>query len=121
MTNFQANLASLFLFILFTVAFSLLTYISVRHIDRIESMLSKSLLVTSNKIVFSRAGILGKVMRIYVISMLLMIPAIFARRGLVSLQQVREFPRRMRYVLVMTWAVLVISLIIFGCLDYFEE
>lgn len=121
MTNFQANLASLFLFILFMVAFSLLTYISVRHIDRIESMLSKSQFVTSNRLIFSRAGVIGKVMRIYTISILLMIPGVFARRGLANLQQIREFPRRTRLVLVMTWAVLVISLILFGGLDYFER
>ena len=109
---------ALFLFVVLVVAFSVLIYISIRHIDQIESLLSKSQFVQGNRAVYTRAGLLGKVMRICTVSTLLIIPRAFARRGLADLQQVKEFPCRMRRVLVITWAVAVISLIAFGSVDF---
>ncbi|MGE7993006.1 hypothetical protein ACQKPE_18605 [Pseudomonas sp. NPDC089554] len=118
MTNFEANMLALFFFVLSVVAFSVLVYISTRHIDRIESLLSKSQFVSGNRVVYSRAGLLGKVMRICTISTLLMIPRTFAKRGLADLQQVKEFPFQLRRVLVITWGVAVTSLVAFGSLDF---
>lgn len=121
MRDFEIQLLGLFFFLISIVSFVVLGYMSLRYLDRIESLLSKSRFVMGNKTVYSRAGLLGRVMRICTIAVLLMMPRVFAWRGLADLQQVKDFPYRMRCVLVTAWGVAVISLIAFGSIDYLEQ
>ncbi|WP_343598213.1 hypothetical protein [Pseudomonas sp.] len=120
MTDFEIQLLGFFFFLASFVSFSVLMYISIRHLDRIESLLSNSRFVMGNREVYSRAGLLGRAMRICTIATMLVVPRVFAWRGLVDLQQVTEFPRRMRCVLMIAWWGAVISLIAFGSIDYLE-
>jgi hypothetical protein len=72
--------------------------------------------VTGNKITFQRAGLLGKVMRTGLISMVLAIPSLFVRRGLIDFDQVKRFPSSMRRLLV---SLLVIHILLAAALIIF--
>lgn len=79
-------------------------YISIYHLDRIESLLPNSAFVSGNKKTFSQAGLIGKVMRTLSISILLTVPKIYARKSLVDLDEVTNFPIRMKRTLIILGA-----------------
>lgn len=56
-------------------------FIAHKYTEYYESLLTRCSFVTGNKITFQRAGLLGKVMRTGLISMVLAIPSLFVRRG----------------------------------------
>ena len=79
-------------------------YISSYHLGRIESLLPNSAFVSGNKKTFSQAGLIGKVMRTLSISILLTVPKIYARKGLVDLDEVTSFPIGMKRTLIVLGA-----------------
>ncbi|WP_144434217.1 hypothetical protein, partial [Pseudomonas caricapapayae] len=84
------------------VAMMLIAHI---YIEAIESRLSNCSYIEDNKRVWSNAGLLGKVMRGGIISMVLIMPKMHAKRGLVDAQELSRLPKRYRYLLMMPFIV----------------
>ncbi|BDM20900.1 hypothetical protein KMS_R06580 [Pseudomonas sp. LRP2-20] len=92
-------------------------YIAHKYTERFESFLTNCTFVTGNKKTFEHAGLVGKVMRTGLISMVLTMPKIFVRRRLIDLDEVRRFPPSMRRLLVSLLVIhilLVTALVIFN-------
>ncbi|HDS0930573.1 hypothetical protein ACF8GG_06660 [Pseudomonas sp. yb_1] len=75
-------------------------FIAHKYTEYYESLLTRCSFVTGNKITFQHAGLLGKVMRTGLISMVLAIPSLFVHRGLIDFDEVKRFPSSMRRLLV---------------------
>jgi len=80
-------------------------YISVRYVNYIESLLSNSSMISGNKKIFGRAGLLGKIMRAGSASLLLSMRALCVRKGVLDAEDVKDFPERFRCMLVALWLV----------------
>ncbi|UTL80745.1 hypothetical protein [Pseudomonas putida] len=100
MTSIHPGLIGLL--IMGPMIFSMLAIVYVGHyyVESFEAMMPNSRIVRDYRRVFSSAGLVGKLMRTGSISMILMMPKMYARRGLVDLDEVRGFPRRLKRVLV---------------------
>jgi len=94
------GLIALFILAPMILAMIVQCYIAHRYTEHFESFLTNCTFVTGNKKTFEHAGLLGKVMRTGLISMVLAIPTIFLRRGLIDFNEVKRFPPRMRRLLV---------------------
>lgn len=75
-------------------------YVIYRYTDMFETYLPTCKVVSDYKKVFSNYGFWGKSVRAGSIGMVLMIPRLYARRGLVDLDEVGRFPIKWRRVLV---------------------
>ncbi|MBO9550574.1 MAG: hypothetical protein J7573_14085 [Pseudomonas sp.] len=113
------DLVAICFFFVATVAFLVQMYVAIRHLDEIEELLSKSNFVLGNRKLYLHAGLLGKIMRICTMSALLTMPSLFARRGLVDVTQLRDFPNSMKRILVGAWCTMCISSMIFLMLGSF--
>jgi len=111
--DFELNMMAISFLLMGMAALLVLLLVAVRHLDYIEEMLSKSSFVVGNKALYSRAGLLGKLMRICTISLLLAMPRAFARRGMVDVVQLKKFPMPMKRLLVAAWYTVCISSVIF--------
>lgn len=117
MTITIAELVVLGSFVLATLSLLVLVYLSYRYLELIETMLSNSSFVMGNKNLYSRAGLIGRVMRICTVSILLTMPKVFVYRGLVDSREVDRFPMAMRCLLVVLWNLMLASLLIFVCMS----
>ncbi|WP_177342419.1 hypothetical protein [Pseudomonas sp. ABFPK] len=100
----EAGIVAFIILAAMTVTLCVSFYISIYHLDRIESLLPNSAFVSGNKKTFSQAGLIGKVMRTLSISILLTVPKIYARKSLVDLDEVTNFPIRMKRTLIVLGA-----------------
>ncbi len=82
-----------------------LMYIVQAHTENAESLLSNSHFVRINKAAFSHMGFFGKVIRCGVLTMILMMPEISTRRGIVIVAEVERFPKGLKRILVLSWGV----------------
>lgn len=117
MTIHVMELVVLACFVLAALSLLVLVYLSYRYLEFIETMLSNSSFVVGNKNLYSRAGLIGRVMRICTVSILLTVPKLFVYRGLVDSREVDRFPVAMRCVLVVLWNLMLISFLIFICMS----
>jgi fucose 4-O-acetylase-like acetyltransferase len=117
MTINVMELVVLACFVLAVLSLLVLVYLSYRYLEFIETMLSNSSFVVGNKNLYSRAGLIGRVMRICTVSILLTVPKLFVYRGLVDSREVDRFPVAMRCVLVVLWNLMLISFLIFICMS----
>lgn len=117
MTITTVELVVLSCFVLATLSLLVLVYLSYRYLELIETMLSNSSFVTGNKNLYSRAGLIGRVMRICTVSILLTMPKVFVYRGLVDSREVDRFPMAMRCLLVVLWNLMLASFLIFSCMS----
>jgi len=101
-----------------------LIYIVQVHTEKAEALLCNCHFVKVNKAAFSNFGVVGKVMRSGVLTMVLMMPGISVRRGIVNAAEVEKFPKGLKRMLVVSWGVcwlLSLVFIIFGvCVKYIE-
>lgn len=111
------DLVVLSCFVLAVLSLLVLVYLSYRYLEFIESMLSNSSFVMGNKNLYSRAGLIGRVMRICTVSIVLTMPKIFINRGLVDSREVDRFSVAMRCILVVLWNLMLISFLIFVCMS----
>lgn len=100
----EAGIVAFIILAAMTVTLCASFYISIYHLDRIESLLPNSAFVSGNKKTFSQAGLIGKVMRTLSISILLTVPKIYARKSLVDLDEVTNFPIRLKRTLIVLGA-----------------
>ncbi|MFJ4432809.1 hypothetical protein ACIPZG_17745 [Pseudomonas sp. NPDC089395] len=80
------------------VMFSI-AYVARSYIELIESRLPNSKAVEENKAIHNKNELVGKIMRLHGVVMMLLLPRIYARRGLVEIDDVKEFPRGMKCLL----------------------
>ncbi|KIQ37063.1 hypothetical protein [Pseudomonas viridiflava] len=73
--------------------------IAHKYIDAIEACLPSCSYVGDNKRVWSSAGLLGEVMRGGVLAMVLLMPKMHAKRGLVDVQEIKNLPKLYKYLL----------------------
>ncbi|WP_024668825.1 MULTISPECIES: hypothetical protein [Pseudomonas syringae group] len=100
MNNIQIGLASGFILVLlFFVCFAV-AFIAHRYIDTIEGCLSGCSYVSDIRNVWGSAGLLGEVMRYGLIATIIMMPKIYAKRGLVDVGEVEGLPRFYKRLLV---------------------
>ncbi|WP_122341208.1 hypothetical protein [Pseudomonas caricapapayae] len=105
MTSAQIDLFSGFILIAIGLVLVAMMLIAHIYIETIESRLSNCSYIEDNKRVWSNAGLLGKVMRGGIISMVLIMPNMHAKRGLVDAQELSRLPKRYRYLLMMPFIV----------------
>ncbi|MNM46072.1 hypothetical protein D3C81_570020 [compost metagenome] len=80
-----------------------LIYMVHVYTEKAEALLSNSGFVKANLEAFDQAGLLGKAMRNGFITLVLINPDLLAKRGLVNVNEVKEFPRRIKRVSVVSW------------------
>lgn len=88
-------------------------YVSVRYLERIEGLLPNSTFISGNQKIFQQAGLMGKVIRTLLISILLTIPKVYTRRGLADPEEIRKFPTKLKNKLILLG---IIHPILLGCL-----
>lgn len=89
----------------------LLIYIALFYVERIESLLEKSSYIQGIRSTFLRAGLPGKVLRTCCIACMMTMPAIYARRGLINMKEVNNFPLKMKRTLIGLWLALTIEIL----------
>lgn len=100
MNELHPGLVALLILAPMVLAILVQCYVAHKYTERFESLLTNCTFVTGNKNVYQHAGLMGKVMRTGLISMVLAMPRIFVRRGLIDLEEVKRFPPQMRWLLV---------------------
>lgn len=80
-----------------------LIYMVHVYTEKAEALLSNSGFVKANLKAFDQAGLLGKAMRNGFITLVLISPDLLAKRGLVNVNEVKEFPRKIKRILVVSW------------------
>lgn len=113
MNEVDPGLVALLIFAPMLLAIVVQCYVAHKYTERVESLLTNCSFVTGNKNTFQHAGLLGKVMRMGLISMVLATPKIFVRRGLIDLNEVKRFPPQIRRLLV---SLLGIHIVLFAAL-----
>lgn len=108
MIGFDARWFGLPLMVAMFIVIFIWVYVSILYVNRIESLLSNSPMVSGNRKIFGHAGLLGKVMRTGSVSVMLSMRNICIRRGLLDLQDVKRFPGGLRRMLVSLWFVHVV-------------
>ncbi|MBV4520230.1 hypothetical protein KVG88_09160 [Pseudomonas sp. SWRI74] len=94
-----------------------LIYVVQVHTEKAEAFLCNSHFVSVNKAAFSNMGVFGKFMRSGVLTMVLIMPGISVRRGIVNAAEVERFPKALKRMLVISWGgfwLLSIAFIVFG-------
>lgn len=77
-----------------------LAVIAHRYVDAIEACFPNSLYIEHNRNNWSWAGLQGKVTRMGNIGMVLIVPRIYVRRGLVDPREISELPKGYKLLLV---------------------
>lgn len=117
MSNVHVGLTFLMMLApLLLVAVWLICVVQV-HTEKAEEFLCNSHFVSVNKAAFSNMGVFGKFMRSGVLTMVLIMPGISVRRGIVNAAEVERFPKALKRKLVISWGVfwlLSIAFIVFG-------
>ena len=85
-------------------------YIAHAYTERFESHLKNCTFVNDNKRTFQHAGLLGKLMRTGLISMVVAAPKVFTRRNLIDPAEVVRFPAGMKWSLVSLLAIQILLL-----------
>ncbi|WP_426149615.1 hypothetical protein [Pseudomonas sp. DC3000-4b1] len=118
MTDIHIAFIGLFIIASIWLAMIVQAYIAHKHTEYFESLLPNCTFVTDNKKNLEYAGLPGKILRTGLISMVLALPHIFTRRGLIDLNEVRRFPPRTRRLLV---SLLIIHFLLLSALIIFHE
>lgn len=74
------------------VSMSMTFYLSHRLTEKIESQLTNCKLISDNKKIYAGLGFMGKVFRFGTISLVLVFPETYARRGLVDIREIDQLP-----------------------------
>lgn len=94
-----------------------LIYVVCVYTDKAESLLSNSDFVKANRSAYSQAGLIGKVMRNGFLTVVLMMPALCAKRGMLDISDLRNFPRGLKRLLLVSWGAgvfIFVVLVVFG-------
>ena len=103
------------LMIILTLASSLVAYFLL---PTIEGNLQKSKALLDTLVYFKYGGMLGKSVMCAVISLVFLVPGVFAARGFIDLNEVKQFPRSLKLKLVIPWYGLYILFFLSACFWY---
>ncbi|AVB21027.1 MULTISPECIES: hypothetical protein [Pseudomonas syringae group] len=121
MTSAQIDLFSGFILIAIGLVLVVIMLIAHIYVEAIESRLSNCSYIEDNKRVWSNAGLLGKVMRGGIISMVLIMPKMHAKRGLIDVQELSRLPKRYRYLLMIPFIACCVLLVFLIALSVGEK
>ncbi|CAI8826694.1 H(+)-exporting diphosphatase [Pseudomonas sp. IT-P258] len=99
-------------------------FIAHKYVDAIEELLPNCSFIKTTRNAFSAGGLVGKVMRGGAIAMVLMMPALSARRGVIDASEVKDLPRHYKNLLIIPVIILFVlffSLIALRVSAYFIE
>ncbi|MFJ4068010.1 hypothetical protein ACIPW4_22295 [Pseudomonas sp. NPDC089996] len=88
-------------------------YIAHRKIDYIEGFLLNCDAITGEKELWLHAGLIGKVFRLTNISLILLIPKVYARKNLIDMTEINSLPSKIKTLLIFMGASFWISSIAF--------
>ena len=97
-------------------------FIAHKYVDSIEARLPNCSFIKTTRDAFSAGGLIGKVMRGGVIALVLMMPGLSARRGVVDAKEVENLPRHYKNLLIIPVIILFVlffSLIALRVSTYF--
>lgn len=124
MTTIQVGLiAGLILVPMILTCFAI-AFIAHKYIEDIENHMPNCSYIKTISDTYSSAGLLGKVMRGGIIGILLLMPELSARRGLVDLGEIKKLPKFYKSLLtvpLITGSVLLFLLLALRALVYFTE
>lgn len=80
-----------------------LIYVVLIYTEKAERWMPTSSFVRSNINAYSQAGLVGKVMRNGFLTLVLLIPEISSKRGIVNLDEVKKFPKGLKLLLLVSW------------------
>jgi len=106
------------------VCMSITFYLSHRLTEKIESQLANCRLISDNKRIYAQFGFMGKVFRFGTISLVLVFPKAYARKGLVDTREIDQLPSHTKKPLgrlVILCLALFFSLLLFGSCLYFID
>ncbi|MCF5732639.1 hypothetical protein [Pseudomonas syringae] len=121
MTSSQLDLFAGFVLIAIGVVLLAVILIAHKYIDVVEGCLENSSYIEDNRRVWSNAGLLGKVMRGGIISMVLIMPRMYAKRGLVDIEELNRLPKRYRHLFMGPFIAVCVLLVLLVALDVFEK
>ncbi|MNJ46054.1 hypothetical protein D3C77_411740 [compost metagenome] len=116
-------IAGLILVPMIIICFAI-AFIAHKYVETIEEHLPNCVYIKTISSTYSRAGLLGKVMRGGIIGTLLLMPSLSARRGLIDAQEVKNLPELYKNLLtipLITGSVLFFLLLALRALVYFTE
>ncbi|MNJ44008.1 hypothetical protein D3C77_390410 [compost metagenome] len=122
----QASLGMITVFIGFPmIAIEIwLIYMIIAYTEKAESYLPTSKFVGNNISMWSHAGFIGKTMRNGYLTLVLAMPEICSRRGILEITEARQFPRRLKLILLISWGLCFIFLaavmVVGAYISYFE-
>ncbi|WP_268800420.1 hypothetical protein [Pseudomonas huanghezhanensis] len=117
MSNIPLGLISLFIGIPMILIDLWLIYVIRVHTEKAESLMPTSAFVESNKSAYAQAGLLGKAIRNGFLTLVLAMPTLCHKRGIVSLADVRNLPPNLKRLLFLLWglcALFLTALMILG-------
>ena len=82
---------------LLMISFLALLYVWYVKLEEIESHLQQNTIVMNNKNTWGQAGHVGKMMRFSMIVASFLFASNWARRKLLDIEEVRRFPKNLRY------------------------
>lgn len=81
------------------ISMSITLYLSHRLTEHIESLLPNCKLISENRKTYAELGFIGKVFRFGTISLMLVSPKAYARKGLIDINEVNQLPARIKKLL----------------------
>ena len=94
---------SLMLFPPFLLLAIWLIYMVHVYTERAEALMINSSFIEANRSLFSQMGLIGKAMRNGLLTLALLTPTLAAKRGLVNVADVKNFPIGLRRILFLSW------------------
>jgi len=98
-----------------------LIYVVHAYTEKSERMMPKSSFVKTNIDTFSQAGLPGKVVRNGFLTMVLLMPNLPHKRGIVNLADVQSFPVELKRVLFVTWGASAVIFLAMVLLNFYVE
>lgn len=95
------------------ISVGIMIYLACRYLDLVESNLSGCSYVRSNRLSFSSAGLLGKVLRICLAANMLMMPGVFVSKGVADASEILRFPKDLKIKILVSWGGLMTSTVVF--------
>jgi hypothetical protein len=101
-----------------------LIYVVCMYTDKAESLLSNSDFVEANRSAYSKGRFIGKVMRNGFLTVVLMMPALCAKRGILNISDAKNFPGGLKWLLFFSWGAgvfIFVVLVLFGIYIKFQK
>ncbi|MNJ47182.1 hypothetical protein D3C77_423320 [compost metagenome] len=102
----------------------LVGYVAHAYTEKAEAFLRNSSIVVGTRSIYSQAGLMGKVMRIGILTTAMIFKNPSIKKGLLDLDEVKRFPIGLKRLLFISWSLHYLAcaaVIVFGIYSYFIE